>query len=54
MDRNRQRQCTRKQRYYGRWGAFLAQQSAERRTGEAHDIYRCPWCGHWHIGHKRK
>lgn len=47
----RARSCTAKQRYYSRWRAFLAAESATRRTGHAHDYYHCRFCRHYHIGH---
>lgn len=46
--------CQRKRRYRTRWAAVLAEFSAEARTGDDHEVYRCRHCGNWHIGHARR
>ena len=44
----RKRECIDKKRYSRYW-AFLAADSATRRSGKKHRIYHCSYGDHWHI-----
>jgi len=50
-DTNRERSCLAKFAYRTSFFAFMAAQSAQRRTGKRIDYYRCRFCGKYHIGH---
>lgn len=48
----RRRSCDRKQVYLSRAEAWAAVGALKRHTGHKNiSIYKCPFCGHFHIGH---
>lgn len=50
------RSCGRKQRHSTRADALAHMLSLVRDTGTpvgAMSVYRCPYCGHWHVGHRK-
>lgn len=48
---DRARSCTGKHRYVTSFAAFMAAQSASRRTGDRIEYYHCRFCRRYHIGH---
>lgn len=47
----REVQCDGKVPFRTKPAAKHARADAERHAGRM-DIYRCPWCNFWHLGHK--
>jgi len=42
--------CLRKRAYRDRIGALVAQAEAVNRFGVEHNVFRCEYCGKWHLG----
>lgn len=53
-ERDRLVRCFRKQAFSSRKRAKDAQRDMQRMTGEKFQSYHCPYCNHWHIGHRRR
>lgn len=48
----RERQCVGKIRYSGRTVAANAATALSWIGRRGLEPYSCPWCDHWHVGHK--
>lgn len=48
----RRRQCGHKMRHAGKLSAILHLKALRRKDDEVMTVYRCRWCGCWHVGHK--
>lgn len=50
----RTRQCRSKRRHRSRSEAITAMDLLAFSTGQRGllNVYRCPWCRSWHVGHK--
>lgn len=44
--------CRRKRRYPTSRAAKAARRSIQRVGGRALEVFRCPWCEGWHVGHR--
>lgn len=49
----REKACASKKRYDSRAEAKAAITACERHGSPALYLYRCPYCGGWHLTHKR-
>lgn len=47
-----ERQCFGKRHFTTKRDAKTARKRYERNHGERLDIYRCPHCATWHLGHR--
>ncbi len=56
MTPKRSKGCANKNRYDTRESAESARRDYGHRYGEHGGVrvYRCKWCGGWHLGHDRK
>lgn len=45
------RGCLSKKAWFAKADAKRIAQDMSRRHGEAFHLYRCPHCGHYHVGH---
>lgn len=45
--------CARKRSYPNKQKARQVAALSSKRTGEVIEAYKCPYGGHWHIGHNR-
>lgn len=54
MDEREFRACGRKRRYETRVGAKkAAERSSRRKDAPKIFVYECPYCGGWHLTHRR-
>jgi hypothetical protein len=44
--------CRSKRRYASSRDAKNARRSIQRIGGRALEVFRCPWCEGWHVGHR--
>lgn len=47
-----EKQCGNKTRHLTRGSAKVARRAMQKQTSERFQIYKCPFCEHFHIGHK--
>lgn len=50
--RIRKSQCGQKKKYRDQTEAYAALSSLYRREGYVGQVYRCRWCGSYHLGRK--
>lgn len=44
--------CRSKRRYGSSRDAKNARRSIQRTGGRRLEVFRCPWCAGWHVGHR--
>lgn len=52
--RKMQDSCLSKKRYPAQQRAQIAVENLERNGEEGVQAYECRFCGHWHVGHRRR
>lgn len=45
------RSCYKKKRFFSKGGAETTASDIERKEGKTIDVYKCSYCGYYHIGH---
>ena len=46
------RQCRGKRRFFSEGGALVGAKGIEKKTGQKMNVYHCPYCDGYHVGHK--